>query len=351
MFDDPNLHWRSYGYVKYHELVEDACEHNYHVSFATIPMDGWHVHNETANLFRENPGRLSLLIHGNNHTYFELTEADTDASREALAAQALRRVQRFELLSRLEVSRVMAAPHGACNHEMANVLLRTGFEAACISRSSLMVRNPKTEWGPAFGLRLAESLGVGLPIIPRFHIRWDETYVLFAAFLGQPIIPVGHHEDLADDLRLITRVAGLINETGDIRWMNMKSIARSNFFTYREGDVWHIKTYSRQIEVKVPDGCHQLCVERAWLNESGAERLIVQRGDLASTCSDSERPLPVAPGEEITITFAYRDMIDPWAASVSRPALWAIARRQLCEARDRFRPALDKLGALRNRSA
>src|SRR5438552_10120749 len=186
MFDDPNLHWKSYGYVRYNRLVQHACERHYHASFATVPMDGWYVHPETAALFRENTDRLSFLIHGNNHTYFGLTQVDTDAGRQLLAAQALRRIERFELLSGLEVARVMAAPHGACNHDMANVLLRTGFAAACISRSSLMIRNPNTLWPVSVGLNPAEFLGDGLPILPRFNIRWDKTYVLFAAFLGQP---------------------------------------------------------------------------------------------------------------------------------------------------------------------
>ena len=68
MFDDPNLHWKSYGYVRYKEMAEDATAHNYHVSFATIPMDGWYVHQPTARLFRENSDRLSLLVHGNDHS-------------------------------------------------------------------------------------------------------------------------------------------------------------------------------------------------------------------------------------------------------------------------------------------
>src|SRR3712207_7699471 len=39
MFDDPNLHWKSYGYIIYPELVEHAKEHNYHAVFATVPLD------------------------------------------------------------------------------------------------------------------------------------------------------------------------------------------------------------------------------------------------------------------------------------------------------------------------
>src|SRR5206468_10618326 len=128
--------------------------------------------------------------------------------RKALAVQALRRIERLEQQSGVEVARVMAAPHGACNHDMANVLLRAGFEAACISRSSLMVRNPDLIWPMSVGLNPAEFLGPSLPIIPRFNIRWDSTFAIFAAFLGQPIILVGHHDDLAGGLEVLEEWAG-----------------------------------------------------------------------------------------------------------------------------------------------
>src|SRR5687767_15441203 len=41
MFDDPNLHWTSYGFIDYADMVRHAAAGNYHVSMATIPLDGW----------------------------------------------------------------------------------------------------------------------------------------------------------------------------------------------------------------------------------------------------------------------------------------------------------------------
>ena len=39
VFDDPNLRWRSYGYIDYRRLVEHADEHGYHAAMAMIPLD------------------------------------------------------------------------------------------------------------------------------------------------------------------------------------------------------------------------------------------------------------------------------------------------------------------------
>jgi hypothetical protein len=345
MFDDPNLHWNSYGYINYARLVQDAARHNYHASFATVPMDGWHVHRETAALFQKNQSRLSLLIHGNNHTTKELARTQNDTSRRALAAQALRRIERLERASGLEISRVMAAPHGACIHDMATALLRTGFEAACISRGSIMATNPNTSWPLSVGLYPAEFLGAGLPVIPRFRLkRGCETEMLLTAFLGQPVIPVGHHQDVAGGLDLLAELAGALNSIGEVQWMDMKSIARSNYCTRREGEVLHVKMYSRKIALKAPQGVNQLCIQRPWLNDGATEGLTLRvvTGAPVSYPSYNGEPIATGTGEEIEIHAVPADAIDPRTVPITRTPLWAVARRQLCEARDRLKPLFDR---------
>ena len=44
MLDDPNLHWTSYGHVRYRELAEHASRHGYHAAMAMVPLDGWLAH-------------------------------------------------------------------------------------------------------------------------------------------------------------------------------------------------------------------------------------------------------------------------------------------------------------------
>ena len=86
MFDDPNLHWPSYGFVSYPEIIESAKRVGYHVTFATVPLDGWFIHRRTAALFRENPGQVSLLMHGNVHLYAELASSGNAATHDAHCA-------------------------------------------------------------------------------------------------------------------------------------------------------------------------------------------------------------------------------------------------------------------------
>jgi hypothetical protein len=346
MFDDPNLHWKSYGYVQYPQLIQHANRHNYHVSFATVPLDTWYTHKGTAALFRENQNRLSLLFHGNNHTHRELSHPLSDQARQALVAQALHRIARLEHVSGLKVPRVIAAPHGACSAAMADVLLRMGFEAACISRGSIMAHNKDKAWPRSVGLHLAEFLGTGLPVIPRFGLAPGcQTEILLASFLGQSLIQIGHHEDIADGLDLLQSIAELINSLGDVQWTELGSIARSRFSSQRQGSLLHVKMYSRLVRFIVPADINEVCIGRAWLKAQDTEGLGWRDGQLPpqKLLRYNGEHIQTRPGAQLEISSILSNAVDPAKVLFTRPPLWAIGRRHLCEARDRARPAVDRL--------
>ena len=52
VIDDPNLHWRSYGFLDYRELVAQAVRLRHHVGFAMVPLDGRLVDQRAAALVR-----------------------------------------------------------------------------------------------------------------------------------------------------------------------------------------------------------------------------------------------------------------------------------------------------------
>jgi hypothetical protein len=209
-----------------------------------------------------------------------------------------------------------------------------------------MARNPDHAWSPATGLNPAEFLGEGLPVIPRFNIRWDpQTCVRFSAFLGQPVIPVGHHDDLANGPDLLETLAALINSIGEVQWRDMQTIAQTNFCTRRNGEALNLKTFSRRIRVMVPTEVRSLSIHRAWLDDNVGEGLTLTR-----PASPPERVdryegehLAVMPGEEVVVSSIHPGQVDPYTIGLSRPSIWAIVRRQLCEGRDRLMPLTARL--------
>ncbi len=355
--DDPNLHGSSYGYINYENLVQHATVHNYHVSLATIPIDTWYVHSETALLFRENPSRISLLIHGNNHTQSELLSSGSQTHKLGLLVQALRRIERFERKSGLEVSRVMSAPHSACSEDMMRLMLQLGYEAACIPWDSLFHFNPHHRWSAVTGLDMVDFQGCGLPVISRIRLRPDwnpqlKSYadwkagILLAAFLSQPVVLICHHWDASGGMQLLAEAADCVNRLGNVVWMNMKGIARSNYMTRSEGKLLRIRMCSRHIAVQIPKDIDQVSVERPWIADHGeSESLLCKQagtGALELAVGRETTGIPVQPLETIEFSSVPNTTL---RHSELRPppfSLWPLARRLMTEGRDRVLPFILK---------
>lgn len=342
MFDDPNLHARSYGFLRYGELAEHARQFGYHASFATIPFDSWYVNRAAAALFRDNREYLSLLIHGNDHVLRELARDYSDEVRRALVAQALRRIHRLEARSGVEVCRVMAAPHGACSEAMMGEMARFGFEAASISHGSLRRYNSTREWPQRLGCRPTEIVA-GLPVIPRFLMSADiGQQALCAAYLDQPIIPMGHHEDVASGLGVMEAMASQINRLGSVQWRRMGEISKTHFQWRTEGQSFVVRPFSRSLRFVVPEGATKLRVEQPTRSHFTSDLYVLRRGVVAPVEFKVTETVAVTPGETIYLDLAAGGSLD--LKNVTSPSwkLKPILRRLACETRERIRPWLHR---------
>lgn len=290
IFDDPNLHWPRYGYVDYRQIITQAEKENYHVAFATIPLDTWFTHEATAALFRNHPSRVSLLVHGNDHVKHELARPYTRPERVGLLQQALHRIERLEQRAGVTVCRVMVPPHGACSEVMLGELPGHGFEAACISHGSLRAHNPTSPWVRTLGYRPAELI-LGCPVSPRWGLAGNTTNViLVAAYLKQPLILRGHHQDLKAGLEILNQNARMINSLGPVSWSNMTELSRGNFQWRQEGTVYRLKPLGQKITVKLPGDAEQLVIENSgdgvwesWqISAAAGAKTIVRAGELVT---------------------------------------------------------------------
>jgi hypothetical protein len=163
--------------------------------------------------------------------------------------------------------------------------------------------------------------------------------------LGQPVIPVGHHDDLANGPDLLKTLAELINSLGQVQWHDMQTIAQTNFCTRRDGEVLNLKTFSRRIRVRVPTEVRSLSIHRAWLDDKLGEGLTLTRpaSPPESVARYEGEHLAVTPGEEVVISSIPPGQVDPYTIALARPSIWAIVRRQLCEGRDRLMPLAARL--------
>ena len=350
MFDDPNLHWHSYGCISYKGLIEQAKARNYHVAIATVPLDGWFVHRPTARLLREHPDRLSLLIHGNDHTRGELAHHRGRAERLRFLAQCLQRVEVFERRAGLRVDRVMAPPHGAHSESMMPDMLALGFEGACISPGSLRGWAKGKQWAATFGLEPAQIMADGFPVLPRFRLSPScEGDIVIAAFLDRPIIPVGHHASVADGLDLLARLAGIVNSFEGVQWQGVESILRSNFCTRMEGESLALRPFSQRIALDIPPHVDTLrLIPPVSAPTTDRDALFITRDAAAGSEPKTTRagePIRVRPGSRIEIVSTRLGVVDFHNIAAGGPRMWPVLRRALCESRDRCFPLIRRLAA------
>lgn len=348
MFDDPNLHWPTYGFLDLRKLARHAREFNYHASFAMVPLDAWFINPQAGALFRENRRHLSLCMHGNDHAPAELGAAlDADGFTK-LFAQGLKRIDGFEKRSGVSVARVMVPPHGAFQESAADPMLKLGYEAACVSRASLTAWNKGKTWPATFGHPAVEFVGGGLPVIPRQVLAagHEGTYRL-AAFLGQPIIPHGHHQDCANGLDLLGAAASSINSLGKVVWTDMAAISRSNYLTRRTNGTLAVKMLSRRITLPVDGDVKEIVIERPWISDDGTnEPLVCREGNqtrFSGRFGRHSAALPLPGKNSLEIISAPGEAVDFREIKPPRFQLWPMTRRLLSETRDRLAPLRSKM--------
>jgi hypothetical protein len=330
LFDDPNLRWRTYGFIDYGQLLAHADAHGYHASMAMIPLDGGRQHRATVGLFRGRPDRLSLAFHGNDHIAAELMRVENDEEAASVVAQALRRAIRFESRYGLGIDRVMTAPHGMCSAAAAGRLAPLGFDALCAIHPLPWSEHPPAG-RPLAGWRPAE-FAAGCAVIPRLPLSVDGAEIALRAYLDQPVILYGHHEDLAGGLDLLAEKAAIVNRLGTVRWSGLGEIAASNNDSRLRDGVLHVRPYSHRLQVPLAKGVKSLAVERPSQPDA----------DFAGWTTGSglcpfDMPVPVF-GRRVELRLVPCTALDPAGVPAPRSSFWPVLRRAATETRDRLRP-------------
>ena len=206
-----------------------------------------------------------------------------------------------------------------------------------------MAHNKELPWSPAVGFFPAEFLAGAFPVLPRFRLSFDcLLQCSFSAFFNQPIIPVGHHEEVRDGLELLATVANHINSFGDVHWLDLQGISRSNFLSRVAGRTFTVQPFSRRFTVTVPENCAELALDRIWVRigyrQDVQESLFFRRSGDASWTAAMEDKISVAPGEVVELKLQHAQILDHRTLPAPAFRAWPIARRVLSECRDRARP-------------
>lgn len=345
LLDDPNLHWPSYGFLSLPRLGRHAAEHGYHLSLAMVPLDARLAHPKAAQVLREEAG-VSLCIHGNDHFGGELGRAREEGEALALAAQALRRIEAFEQRTGLPVSRVMVPPHEECSEAMTAALARTGFTAISMTRPFPWLSPPPRHWltAPREGRALAgwqpaDLTESGLPVLLRHPFaghHFSPAELALRAYLDQPLILYGHHNDLPDGLDVLAERSAAVNRLGDVRWGSLESLASANVRWQLTGDLLHLRPFTRQITFDVPAEANRVVVEPPW----NADGELVQ---IPNGVVPAGEPFEVSEPGPLDLRLERPNAVAPQNVSPPPRRLRPLLRRLAGETRDRVAPARRRL--------
>ncbi len=341
LFDDINLHGRRYGFIPFQALADDGAEHGYHTIMATIPLDAWFTHPTARRVFGRDDV-LSLVFHGNDHTTRELDSVESVDDALAKMAQGLRRITAFEAKSGLHVGRIMTPPHGACSSAVAEALFRLGYRSVCIEDVASWSAEPDPD--PALhGWFPADFVAGGLPVVPRTLFDHDPRELAFRAFLRQPLVVYGHHEDLAEGLDLLRTFAAIVNRLGDVRWCDLDEMLDTNIATRVTDSTLHVRTYAGDATIDIPEGIDTVALQTPGVAGTLADTALSCDGAPVGFTSDAWQRVHVdrtAVAGDTTVATHIASTLPVEASAVPSPDRhpWPLVRRVLTETRDRGMP-------------
>jgi hypothetical protein len=247
VIDDPLLR-NNYGFLNFESLLRRAEEQNFHAAIAFIPHNFRRSSPRITQMFLENPGRLSICFHGNDHTEAEFASTETGAL-STLLQTAEDRMKAHEEMTSLRCDRVMVFPQGNFSIEAMRVLRSHNFYAAVNTVPYPMGQEARLTIG-----ELAQPAVLryeGFPLFLRRPCRKTQKHdVAFNAFFGRPLLIVEHHEIFRRPESLLEVAAGINAVVPEVHWSNLTTVVSNSFLTRRESDgTFRVRPYSASVQV------------------------------------------------------------------------------------------------------
>ncbi len=250
--DDPWLR-QPYGYVNYVELVQHARAHNFHATIAFIPWNFDRSQSSVVSLFRENPDRLSISIHGNNHVHQEFGPLASHSLSEQVEnmRQGLARMERFRALTHIPYDPVIIFPHSIAPEATFSALRKSQYLGTA---NSLNVPSDATAPdGADFALRTATLRFGDFPSLRRYSAEADipPAQIAIDAFLGNPILFYAHQAFFASGMDAFDKTADLVNTLQPgTRWGSLGTIIQHLYLEKKRYDgKYQLRAFSSKLEI------------------------------------------------------------------------------------------------------
>jgi hypothetical protein len=202
-----------YGHVDFQQLLEHARAHNFHATIAFIPWNYDRSQSSMADLFRKNPDRLSICVHGNDHVHQEFgpLESHPLAKQVENMRQGLARMEKLRALTNVAFDPVMVFPHSIAPVATFSELRRNHYSATVNSLN--VPSDASAPEGIDFALRAATLQFGDFPSIRRYSAETDipRAQLAIDAYLGNPIFLYAHESFFSSGMDAFDKTAALVN--------------------------------------------------------------------------------------------------------------------------------------------
>jgi len=337
--DDPLLTDR-YGFLEYEPLLRAMDQNHFATNLAFIPWNYRRSQPRVTELFRQHRDRLSLSVHGCDHTKAEFATTQEHALRKK-ARVAIERMEAHQRLTQVPFDRVMVFPGGHFSSAALKALKETGYLAAVNSTEFAVDCGPQV-------LRLRDVLDVAVmrySNFPLFIRRYPDRIAEFALdlFLGKPALLVAHHEYFKNGYEPIQAFAEQINRLSEgIKWCGLGEVARHTSQRRLDGNgTVYVRFFSNELAVANPEpAVRRFQLLRDWDSPTALPRVILRGREVPVQRSENGFCLEVdlQPGEALELKVAAATgLLENWDAKESFAyQMKVFARRHLCEFRDNY---------------
>ncbi len=346
--DDPPLKPR-YGFFSFETLVGEMGRRGFASTVAFIPWNYRRHDPYTVELVKRHADRLSICIHGCDHTGGEFKAGD-EAVLRAKARLASKRTGWLEEATGLQCDPVMIFPQGGFSKAALKVLKAEGYLAA-VNTSVFANDIGPDELTIADVLDIAVTKYDGCPLFGRRYPR-TVTDLALDLFLGKPAVIVEHHGFFRRGCHALGEFVDRLNSLEPrISWQPLaQAICASALYRRTGASTADVKCYTDQAIVSNPYGRIASFRVSRRIGYGAAAEGVLQDGaalDWRLNGETLEAAIELGPEARSVVTFRYSM---PCAQPARRLGLAygarAALRRYLCDFRDNYiarNPAL--LGA------
>ncbi|MDQ6622082.1 MAG: hypothetical protein M3Y86_01170 [Verrucomicrobiota bacterium] len=315
-------------------------KHSFSTNIAMIPWNYRRTSTEMASLVKKSEGRLSVSVHGCDHTAREFGTSDQSELSNKLSL-ASSRMESHRRMTGVEHDPVMIFPQGVFSPQSLAALQARGFTAAV---NTDVLPAPRNGEGPTVADLWSNALTnySSFPLFTRRYPSDGLANFAFDALLGKPCLIVEHHDFFQGAHAKVVQFVRELNSLNiRLRWRSLGEVIRRSYqWRQNEDGTRQVRMFANELRLRNEEaGEVKYLIEKADKGSAGVRAVTANgrpqewkcEGDvLAFECS-------IPSGGERLIQVRYNPSETPAVEKRrARHALEVASRRYLSEFRDNF---------------